>query len=58
MRGDEPLPRAIHDLQDASGCFGVIDPSGSEFRAADVLTKRDDGLIDDHGFAVHRRMVG
>ena len=52
------LPRAVHNLHDSFECFGIIDPSVLKFLAADMFAKRDDGLVDDHGFAVHRRMVG
>ena len=50
------LPGAIHDFQNLLGGFRFVEPSGLKLSAADSLTEGDDRLIDDHRFAVHRRM--
>lgn len=52
------LPSRVHDVKYLVVSVRRVEPSGRELRVTDSRAKRDYRLIDDHGFAVHRRMPG
>ena len=51
------LPGTVHNIQDFVVSLRRIDPSGLKLMGANPPAECDHGLVDDHGFAVHRRMA-